>query len=194
MKIFWRQHPFRLYGKMHRKQVLIYPTCMIGRYPKTPLFVALHHILKRQRSARLKGRWKQPLKRRRSRVSDSHTHISASFCGSVGQPVPPNKRPPFNMQLETEAVPILTPAELRHIKRRHRANEIESHIKVLHPLNRGAVICFILALLALAAFIYTCVENSAIPFMSLGANETDYGIVIDAGSHGSRLHLYSWPS
>lgn len=74
------------------------------------------------------------------------------------------------------------------------SKQIFDDLKFLSPWHTLVQFAILFSLISFVAFVYTGYGNNAFSSVAFPLKRIDYGIVIDAGSHGSRLNLYSWPA
>lgn len=74
------------------------------------------------------------------------------------------------------------------IRKDKKLNDIEGEKKE-KKIKERLFLCLI-CLLVIIWLIYFCYKNHI--FLSYLQNEKEYGIIIDAGSNGTRIHLFEW--
>lgn len=96
--------------------------------------------------------------------------------------------------LPPDSSSIQTSTSRRRAKRLYLINQIRDEINSLSPIRKIIQLALLLALLSFFAFLYNGFENNAFTTVLFYKPQEDFGVVLDAGSHGTRLHLYKWPA
>lgn len=81
-----------------------------------------------------------------------------------------------------------------HVQQRHAAHRFQKLLVQTTRLANVNTFLSVLVVVTVCAFMYTSFETGVFFSAFSRDDNLDYGIVIDAGSHGSRIHVYSWAS